>query len=179
MKHVQQVERIHDGSLGVIALSRLLIEVVRVVEDQPVRSLLGRSCIPRALESLVVVAPSSRCQQARLNPSKELNTRRDVLPRIVAPRVPPIRGRDLIRGILDELESFGGHDLGDRQHPVRRVRDEVRNREKLAAVGVDHGLVPGILGIVLYLDDVNEGDGAVGLYEVLDAGVVVKLSVEL
>ena len=47
-------------------------------------------------------------------------------------------------------------------------------------MGVDEGLVPGVLSLVLDLNDVSQGSGAIGASEVLDRRrVAIVLAIEL
>lgn len=86
--------------------------------------------------------------------------------------MPPLRGRTRILRIRKHLKPIRQKLLGDRQHPIRRLTHEIRHRNEVAGMCIDKGFVPCCGGGVLDLDDVREGDGAVGFGEVFEGGGV-------
>ena len=54
----------------------------------------------------------------------------------------------------------------------RGMSNEIGHTDELAAMCVDVGLVPGIRVRILGLNNVGQGDGPIGLDEILEGGVV-------
>lgn len=100
--------------------------------------------------------------------------------------MPAVRRSDKILGIDENFEPFFGAALGDGEDFVlygkmnmcigdisnsevahSGLSNEIRDRQDFASVGIDISLIPAVDSLVLNLDGMHKGCGAVGLGEVL------------